>query len=184
MLLSFCNRTSLETAIAIIDASADFMIDTKRLILVSVFYFIVTMIIFFLYLFAIASVFSLVEFKDPTPKGSQVKVIDGDVPPKVWGLIGFLTFGWMWITKFISDKAKYITMVSASTYYFNNSDEKTGGAEVSTAFSFAYLKNAGSIAFGLLILTIIAILKAMVDAAANSAKKDGDGAAQCVACLA
>jgi len=69
----WCNRTSLETAIAIIDASADFMIDTKRLIFVSVFYFIITMIIFFLWLFAVASVFSLVPFKANEVKGSQVK---------------------------------------------------------------------------------------------------------------
>jgi hypothetical protein len=59
----WCNRTSLETAIAIIDASADFMIDTKRLILVSVFYFILTMIIFFLWLASCACVFSLLEFE-------------------------------------------------------------------------------------------------------------------------
>jgi hypothetical protein len=61
----WCNRTSLETAIAIIDASADFMIDTKRLILVSVFYFILTMIIFFLWLASCACVFSLLDFTAP-----------------------------------------------------------------------------------------------------------------------
>jgi len=77
-------------------------------------------------------------------------------------------------------------MVSAATYYFNNHKDKDeeGHASVSTAFSFAYFKNAGSLAFGSLILTLIQILKAMIDAAANSAKEDGDGAAKLVACIA
>lgn len=75
-------------------------------------------------------------------------------------------------------------MVSASTYYFNCNANKNGGASVCTAFKFAYMKNAGSLAFGSLVLTIIAILKAIVDAMAESAKKDGDGAAKIIACIA
>merc|ERR1712166_84158 len=50
----WCNRTSLETAIAIIDASADFFIDTKRLILVSIMYFFVAI---------------MAKFDDPVEKG-------------------------------------------------------------------------------------------------------------------
>lgn len=37
---------------------------------------------------------------------------------------------------------------------------------------------------GSLILTIVSILRAIVDALAESAKKDGDGAAKLIACLA
>jgi hypothetical protein len=71
----WCNRTSLETAIAIIDASADFMIDTKRLILVSVYYFFLTMIFFFMWVFSVACTFSLVPFDPPTDadKTGQIK---------------------------------------------------------------------------------------------------------------
>jgi len=58
-------------------------------------------------------------------------------------------------------------MVSASTYYFNNKKGgEPGHADVSTALNFAYIKNAGSLAFGSLLLTLIAIVKAMIDAAA------------------
>jgi hypothetical protein len=175
----------LETAIAIIDASADFMNDTKRLVLVSVFYFFVSMIIFFLWVFAVACVFSMVEFGDPKTKGSQVKTFNRDeIPGKIWAMFGFLAFGLLWITQFINDKGRYITMVSASTYYFNNTAEKEGHASLSTAFSFAYMKNCGSLAFGSLILTLVKILRAMVEAAAKSADKEGDGAAKLVACIA
>lgn len=65
----WCNRTSLETAIAIIDASADFMIDTKRLLLVSIGYFLLTMFIFFMWIAAVACVFSMVEFTKPGTPG-------------------------------------------------------------------------------------------------------------------
>ena len=180
----WCNRTSLETAIAIIDASADFMIDTKRLVLVSVFYFLLTMIIFFIWLFSVASVFSLVEFDDPSPPGSQIKTIKGSIPGSVWGMFGFLAFGMLWVGQFIGDKTKYITMVAASTYYFDSSESKSGSASLSTAFSFAYTKNAGSLAFGSLILTLVGILRALVETAANSAKEDGDGVAKLIACIA
>jgi len=98
LLCLWCYRKSLETAIAIIDATADFLIDTKRLILVSIWSFFVTMVIFFLWLFAVASVFSMVEFNDPSPPGSQVKEIKEPIPGKVWGMFGFLAFGYLWMT--------------------------------------------------------------------------------------
>lgn len=93
----WCNRTSLETAIAIIDASADFMIDTKRLILVSVFYFILTMIIFFMWLFSVACVFSLLDFKPSPIPVTQLKEIDGAIPGKIWAMFAFLLFGMLWV---------------------------------------------------------------------------------------
>lgn len=87
-------------------------------------------------------------------------------------MFAFLFFGFLWMTKFLSDQSKYITMVSASTYYFNNragedgGDHEEGSADVSMALNFAWVKNVGSIAYGSLILTLITILKTMIDAAA------------------
>ena len=99
------------------------MIDTKRLILVSVFYFVASMIVFFIFVFAVASVFSMVDFEDPSPKGSQVKSIKGEIPTKVKALFGILFFAYIWLSIFMGDQSRYITMVSASTYYFNNTAE-------------------------------------------------------------
>jgi len=75
-------------------------------------------------------------------------------------------------------------MVSASTYYFDSSETHAGSASVSTAFSFAYTKNIGSIAFGSLLLTLVGILRFLVESAANAAKEDGDGVAKLIACIA
>jgi len=157
----WCNRTSLETAIAIIDASADFFIDTKRLILVSIMYFFISMIFFIFWLGALACVVSLSEFVKPETDGDQMKIIKPD--GKVYGMMGFMFFGLLWVFQFISDKTKYITMVSASTYYFTSNPSKDGSASVCTGFKFAYGANMGSLAFGSLVLTIVGILRAIVD---------------------
>jgi hypothetical protein len=45
----YCNRNSLETAIAIVDASADFFVATKRIVIVSIVYFIISVLFFFLW---------------------------------------------------------------------------------------------------------------------------------------
>jgi hypothetical protein len=78
-------------------------------------------------------------------------------------MFAFMLFGMLWVFQFIGDKTKYITMVSAATYYFDSNSEKNGSASVSTAFSFAYTKNIGSLALGSLILTIVGILRSIVE---------------------
>lgn len=96
----------------------------------------------------------------------------------------FMCFGLLWLLKFIDDKVKFITMVSAATYYFSSNSEKNGSASVCTGFSYAYTKHAGSLAFGSLIMTIVTILRTMVDIMANNANESGNGAAKVIACVA
>ena len=55
----------------------------------------------------------------------------------------------------MTNKIAYITMVSASTYYFDSNEESDGSASVKTAINYAYIKNFGSIALGSLIQTLI-----------------------------
>jgi len=75
-------------------------------------------------------------------------------------------------------------MVSAATYYFDSSEKKDGSASVCTAFTFAYTKNIGSLCFGSLILTLVGILRMIVESLAESASENGDGAAKLIACIA
>jgi len=58
----YCNRNSLETAIAIVDASADFFMATKRIVLVSTIYFIISMLFFLLWIAGQICVMSLNSF--------------------------------------------------------------------------------------------------------------------------
>jgi len=82
-------------------------------------------------------------------------------------MLGFMFFGMLWVFQFISDKTKYITMVSAATYYFDSNSSKDGSASVCTGFKFAYTKNIGSLAFGSLILTLVGIMRAIVEGMAE-----------------
>jgi hypothetical protein len=64
--------------------------------------------------------------------------------------------GW-WLLNFIREKTQFITMASLASYYFSSTRYKEGSASVSTAFKFAYMKHAGSLALGGLLLTLIEI---------------------------
>jgi hypothetical protein len=75
----------------------------------------------------------------------------------------FMLFGILWTLRFVNDGHKYVTMVSASTYYFDSTPFKKGSASVCTGFKYASLTNAGSIALGSLILTIVGILRWLVE---------------------
>jgi len=75
-------------------------------------------------------------------------------------------------------------MVSAATYYFNCNATKNGSASVCTAIKFAHTKNAGSLALGSFILTLVGILKFIVDTLADSAGKGEDGCAKIIGCIA
>ena len=66
VLVMWCYWKNVETAIAIIDATADFYAATKRIVLVSMFYFFVTAVIMLLWAVAIGGIISL---NDITPTG-------------------------------------------------------------------------------------------------------------------
>lgn len=76
------------------------------------------MIIFFAWLGACLFIAAMAKFEDPAIKGDQLKVIKGD--NTVYAMAAFMLFGMLWIFQFIGDKTKYITMVSAATYYFDS----------------------------------------------------------------
>jgi hypothetical protein len=130
---------SLKTAIDVIDASADFLADTKRIILVPVGYFFLTMIVVGLWLGATLSVFSMAKIvPEEYPKIPQDKDFvyndDPSLKKKIYVLSLVLFFGMLWIYNFIKAKTSFITMVAASTYYFSSSPEQEGVADVGTGF--------------------------------------------------
>ena len=58
----WCYRNALDIAIAIIDAAADFLIDTKRIILVSIGYFFVSFLCFMIWVVAEFSMLGMNDF--------------------------------------------------------------------------------------------------------------------------
>jgi uncharacterized membrane protein SpoIIM required for sporulation len=68
-----CGFKSLKLAIDVIDASADFLKSTKRIILVPIFYFFLSVIVFMVWIFAFLNVASMNKFKPDTGVIPQMK---------------------------------------------------------------------------------------------------------------
>lgn len=173
----------MRIAVALIGATADFFAATKRVILVSVVYFFVTVVIVLFWVAAAASVSGLNTIT-ASPDVLQGKDIAWTAKTQ-WMLV-FMGVGLIWLVFFIQDKTAYITMVAASSYYFSSNKDQQGTGEVLMGVKYAYLYNAGALATGSLIHTIVFIIKVVVEGLADYAQKtDGKNpAVRCIACCA
>ena len=122
----WCYRKSLETAIAIVDASANFFIDTKRIIGVSIGYFALSIVVFLSWVVMELFLTSLLDFRKSGGPQEKEMIFEN----RVLGLMFFVFVMCLWILAQIDDTQKYICMVSASTYYFDSNPTRNGNANV------------------------------------------------------
>lgn len=157
----YCGFNSLRVAINVIDASADFLAKTKRMIAVPIFYFFLTVIIFSVWLFCMLAINSIGKIEASTSLVVQKKHVTRDPAEKktVDLIFLFMLFGILWICAFLRAKTSFITMVSATTYYFDSNKDRDGNAEVGLGFKFAYMYHAGSLAFGSFIIAVIQFIR-------------------------
>lgn len=181
LLVIWCQWKSVEIAIAIIDATADFYAATKRLVFVAMFYFIVTVLVTLLFVAAIGGVISLNDITaSPTSPQGRVIVWKTEVFP----ILAFMTFGFIWGVFWIQAKTGFICMVAASNYYFTSSKQNEGEGAVLTGMRFAYLKHAGSLAYGTLLHAIITVIRILAEAAdGESSNSQARAVAACIKCL-
>jgi hypothetical protein len=149
-----CGFKSLKLAIDVIDASADFLATTKRIILVPILYFFVTIIVFGAWIYAYMNVASMNKITADTKVIPQAKDLKWE-EPKIKYMALFMFFGLLWIMAWIKYTCNFICMVAASTYYFNSNRTKDGEAEVALGFKYAHINHTGSIAFGAFIIAVI-----------------------------
>ena len=126
-------------------------------------YSIAACFIFDLFIIAELALLGLHDFK----KGEGAQDKDFIMNNKATVLNFFVLFCFLWLLNKIDDTNKYICMVSGASYYFDCKEGKDGQASVCMGFKFAYFKNMGSICLGSLIITIVKILRAIVDSLAN-----------------
>lgn len=169
-----CGRQSLKLAIDVIDASADFLFLTKRIVIVPVFFFFVTLIFVFVWIGMLFCVVSMNDFV-PSKTIPQYKTITEWKSEFNYWALWYLVFGLFWIVSFIQYKTRFIVQVSAASYYFNSEPTKEGEAEVSLGFKLAYFSHIGSLAFGSFIIGIIRLAKFIFVYAARSASKLSGG---------
>lgn len=167
-----CFWSKVQLAIAIIDATADFMVATKRLAFVSMTYFFIT--IMYMLFWGVAAVGVIAMNKiEALPDGT--KRIIWQTPQQI--MIGFMFFGLVWLLVFMTDKVRFITMSSASQYYWSSDRKNNGTASVCSAGYQASIKHAGSLALGSLIHALVIILKMLIEAASKENKSNNAGAA-------
>jgi len=180
-LLMCCFWKKMKIAIAVIDATADFFVATKRIIFVSIFYFFVSVACFLIWMGCFACVISLSDIS-----ADQSSYVGKNIVPttQVKVLSSFMFFGLIWGLLFIKDKTVFICMCSAASYYFSSSPLKGGSGSVMRSFKFAYFKHAGSIALGSLLHAIFTIIRMMMESLADSGRRSDNAAAKIIALIA
>jgi hypothetical protein len=91
-------------------------------------------------------------------------------------------FGIIWIVRFISAKANFVTMMSVCTYYFSvkaDVDKKNPEADVGLSLKYSFLYHIGSLAYGSFILFFITFARIWAWIIENTAKRAGDKAGEC-----
>jgi len=184
-----CGRDSLQRAIDVIDASADYIAHNKRVILVPNLHFLFTLVFSIVWLGAFLCVVSLntIEADALLPQGRDLQWKDKKV---FYGAL-FMFFGFLWITAWIEYTSRFIVIVGACTYYFNNhrDDPEEKPAEIMYGFKCAYLHHMGSIAFGAFIIALIRFIKIIFYYLAKKLEKSsGENAAvkaavACAGCI-
>jgi len=111
---------------------------------------------------------------------------------KVYYAALFMFFGFLWITAWIEYTSRFIVIVGAATYYFNNhrdNQDEEASAEIGYGFKCAYFHHMGSIAFGSFIIALIRFIKIVFYYLAKQLEKQsGDNPAvqagvKCALCL-
>ena len=167
-----CGFNSLRIAINVVDASADFTKKTKRIIGVPVFYFFIQMVVVTTWLFSMACIWSWGEI---IPDHLSIQTKETYFPPghkwDFYGVALFMLFGLFWILEFMQAKTYFITMVAASSYYFDSHKDREGEADVSIGFKYAYMNHAGSLAFGSFIVALVQFIRAVFMTLAEQAER-------------
>lgn len=132
-----------------INSSADFLAQTKRIFIVPFTYNIILVLFVFFWLACIVSVNCTGNIKpDPTIAGKYIpfrKSIDwegkADLSKTVNYIIAFLTFGLVWMTFFLRYSSNYVIMVTASSYYFTCKPDESidGSGQMSTGWRYAWV---------------------------------------------
>lgn len=151
-----CFFKHLAFAIDVIDASADFLASTKRIIFVPALYFILSIVAILIWAGCFVCVVALnkVEADTLVPQAKNIIWEDYVIYLCLWMLFGIL-----WLTAWLEYTSTFIILVSASTYYFNSNSAEEGSAEVALGFDFAYNNHPGSLAFGSFIIALIRFIR-------------------------
>lgn len=158
-IIIYCYREQLQMALDCIDASADFLYDTYRIIWTPIAHFLMQILVIFLWCGSMAQVMSLNEI-EASSVYAQLRIVKWS--DDVWKLCLFMIFGLLWLCALLDYLNNFIVITAASTFYWNNDRQETQTqkpADVRKAWKIAYCNHLGTIAFGSLVLAITRFFK-------------------------
>jgi len=166
-LVILCNWRSLKVAVATIETAADYVADTKRIILVPLIFFIIGIVTFMSWLMALICVASIGDITSSSVDAvTQTKDIVWD--QNTYYMVYFMCFGILWLIAFIIACNEFVIIVSAVTWYFSDKtieddDGIPGDSDVRFGFWWAFRYHFGSLAFGSFLLAIVWVIRALFE---------------------
>lgn len=156
-----CNLNSLRVSIRIIETAADFFADTKRVILVPVFFFVVAIGTTFAWIYAYICVASTGNI---TPASYSLQTKNIEYSDTLNYMLWIMIFGYFWILAFLMACNEFVIVVSAASWYFSNKeipddDGIPGDAEVWKGFAWIPMYHFGSLALGSLLIAVIWMIR-------------------------
>ena len=160
-----CNFQALRVSIAIIETAADWFADTKRIMIVPFFYFVVGALIFSGWVGCMVCVSSIGEI-EVSSVSTQQKDVTWDSNTR-W-MAFFMYFGILWIIAFLVAMSEFVVIVSTCTWYFSRKDIPDddgipGDSEVWKGFWWSIRYHAGTLAFGSLLIAIVWLIRSIFE---------------------
>jgi hypothetical protein len=152
-------------SIRIIETAADFFADTKRVALVPIFFFIVSVASVFAFVYGYVCISSIGTITVDSVS-LQTKRIQH--PDNIAAVQWLFIFGCLWSVAFLLSCNEFVIVVSAATWYFSNKtipddDGIPGDSEVWKGFYWIPLYHLGSLAIGSLMITLVWLIRAVFE---------------------
>ena len=149
-----CFCKALRIAIGVIQASADFITDTKRILIVPVIGFLVIIVWYTLWIVVAVFVYTIGDIKGTSSGGKRIEW--DDTTRRAWYYHFFALF---WMNSFLDAFISFIIIVAAATWYFSHGTEIEGSAKVYKGFKWIWRYHFGSLALGSLIIAIVTAIR-------------------------
>ena len=179
-----CMWKSLKVSIAIIETAADWFADTKRIVLVPLVFFLVSIVVFGVWTGAIICVNSIGEI---TVESVATQSKDVEHSKATMYMLAYMWFGIFWMIAFFVSANEFVVIVSTCTWYFSRKDIPDddgipGDSDVMKGFTWLFRYHAGSIAFGSFILAVVWVIRALFEYVGNAVEKasGGNAATRCL----
>jgi hypothetical protein len=181
----WCSWKRVKLAATIIQATADYLTDVKRVMFVPVLLFFILAAFLTWWIYSGAHLFSsgkvVHDEEQPYGKIERTGFVDG-----LWNFhLGYL----LWTTFFIEHLGPFVMSAVACIWYFAP-NRKDLGSPVSKAFGWGLVTHLGTVAFGSFIIALIWLIRQMLDYLKQASEQDkrsnAQGAAMmaCISCCA